>query len=196
MFRWEVVGAENVPAAGGVLLCANHRSNWDPPLLGASVSRPVYFMAKEELFRVPFLAWWMKVVGAFPVKRGAADLGSIRRALTLLKDGHAVAVFPEGTRSRTGMLQEAHGGGALLAIMSGAPVIPVAIAGKMRPFRRVQVRIGSPVDLSPYRKKGRRRSQELAAIANEAIMGRIRELLAEVQAGVPDEVRDSGNNSG
>ncbi len=182
LFRWEVIGTEHVPDQGPAILCANHRSNWDPPLVGVVAPRPVHFMAKEELFRSPVLAAWLRAVGAFPVKRRTADLGGIRHALDLLKQGHIVGLFPEGTRSRTGGLQEAHGGVVMLALSAGAPVVPVAISGETRLFGRVRVRIGAPIDLSPYRREGKRGAPEMSAIANEVIMGRIRELIAEADS--------------
>lgn len=180
VFRWRVVGRENLPAGGPVILCANHRSYWDPPVVGvASHPRVVHFMAKEELFRVPVLAAVFRAVGAFPVKRGAADLGSLRRAMVLLKAGRAVGVFLEGGRVKSGDLGEGQPGAVYLAAATGAPIVPVAIQGSMRPFSRLVVRIGAPIDVRAYLPDGRQRSREMAEVANAVVMRRIRELLSE-----------------
>lgn len=179
-FRWRVVGRENLPAVGPVILCANHRSYWDPPVVGvASYPRVVHFMAKEELFRVPVLAGVFRAVGAFPVKRDAADLGSLRRAMVLLKAGQAVGVFLEGGRVKGPDLGEGQPGAVYLAAATGAPIVPVAIKGSMRPFSRLVVRIGAPIDVRTYLSDGRQRSREMAEVANRVVMERIRDLLSE-----------------
>ncbi|MBX6395282.1 MAG: 1-acyl-sn-glycerol-3-phosphate acyltransferase, partial [Alicyclobacillaceae bacterium] len=101
IFPLSVTGREHVPEHGGVLLCANHRSNWDPVILGLSLRRPIRFMAKEELFRVPGLSFLIRQLGAFPVRRGTADRAALRRAVHLIRDeGQIVGLFPEGTRRR------------------------------------------------------------------------------------------------
>lgn len=180
-FRMKVVGAENVPDAGPVVLCSNHRSYWDPALIGCAVKRPVHFMAKEGIFRVPVFGKICSLVGAFPVKRSTADLGSFRHALAMLKANEMVGLFPEGTRSRDGLPRSAHPGAMLLAISAGAPILPVAIAGSIRAFGSVQVRIGPPLDVKSYR-QARRSGQDMTELANELIMGRIRALLASESA--------------
>lgn len=141
--RWEVGGREHVPPDGPLLVIANHLSWLDPPLVGTVLPRKVHFMAKHELFRKPLAAWVLRRLGAFPVRRGQPDRWALRHALDLLDRGAVVGLFPEGTRSR-GRLGPFEPGAALLAIKSGAPVLPVAIAGPYRPGRRVRVRIGVP----------------------------------------------------
>lgn len=131
-FRQEVDGAEKVPPSGGFVLAANHASYLDPPALGVACPRPVHFMAKSELFKVPVLGAVLPEVGAFPVHRGAADRKAIRHALEILAGGGVVGVFPEGTRSRTGELLAPQGGAALLALKAGVPVVPAAIWGTNR----------------------------------------------------------------
>jgi len=128
-FRVEARGAEHVPPAGPVLLVANHASLLDPPLVGGMSRRPLCFMAKEELFRVPILGWLIRHLNARPVRRDNADPRALKDALRVLQAGEALLVFPEGTRSADGSVGEAKPGAGLLAVASGAAVVPVYIRG-------------------------------------------------------------------
>ncbi len=132
----EITGTENMPPEGGVILAANHLSNWDPPFLGTFILRPVSYMAKKELFDIPVFSRCIIHLHAFPVKRGAADRGAIKAALAALGEGRCVGLFPEGTRSRDGEVHKAEAGVALLAAKSGVPVVPAAITGTNRIFSR------------------------------------------------------------
>ena len=129
--RWRILGTENVPRTGGVLLAANHVSMLDPPMVGGALFgyRRVRFMAKIELWSNRFGGFIMDGIMAFPVKRGTADRPTIRRTLEWLAQDDAIAIFPEGERSEDGKLQTAQPGIALLVQKSGVPVIPVAIIG-------------------------------------------------------------------
>lgn len=158
-FRYQIEGREHIPREGGVLIAANHASALDPPLLGCASPRQVYFMAKAELFSMPVLSWLLPRVGAFPVHRGAADRSAIRSAIEYLKQGNAVVIFPEGTRTRTGELLPLQRGAGLIALKAGVPVVPVGLVGTFRPLRikngiprlnRIIVRFGEPIDLSEY----------------------------------------------
>jgi 1-acyl-sn-glycerol-3-phosphate acyltransferase len=124
-----VEGLEKFPESGGVILAPNHISYLDPPAVGLYIPRQVHFMAKEELFKVPLLGAWMHRVGAFPVKRGAPDRKAIKHALELLKQGKVVCIFPEGTRSENGELQDPELGIGLIALKSRVPVVPAFIKG-------------------------------------------------------------------
>lgn len=123
------VGEENIPATGGVILAPNHISYADPPAVGCAMKRKVHYMAKEELFRPALFGRILLAVGAFPVRRGTADRKAIRHALDLLKEGKVICIFPEGARSLNGKLQEAEPGIGLIALKSGAPIVPVAVVG-------------------------------------------------------------------
>lgn len=127
--RISAEGFDRFPRTGGVILAPNHISYLDPPAAGIYVPRQVHFMAKEELFKVPLLGAWMRRVGAFPVKRGTADRKAIKHAIGLLEQGRVVCVFPEGTRSEDGKLQEPELGIGLIALKSRCPVVPVLIKG-------------------------------------------------------------------
>lgn len=135
LFRTKVVGLENVPQEGGMIMAANHLSNWDPPVAGTYMPRPVAYMAKEELFKPAIAGAVIRSLYAFPVKRGAADRGAIKTALGILKQGLCLGVFPEGTRSKDGKTHKAEAGVSLLAAMSKAPVVPTAIIGTNKIFQ-------------------------------------------------------------
>lgn len=155
-----IEGVEHLPRTGPFILVANHCSQADPPLLGWAtgyqIGRVVHFMAKEEMQRWPVIGWLADRSGVFFVRRGEGDRASQRTALALLAKGEPIGIFPEGTRSRDGRMREARPGAALLAIRSGAPIIPVGIAGTHRMFpgrsklprrTRVTFRIGRPFKL-------------------------------------------------
>jgi glycerol-3-phosphate dehydrogenase (NAD(P)+) len=150
-FRLRREGHEHIPD-GKVILAANHRSFLDPFILGTCLRRPIYFVAKKELFDKPWQGWFLNCLGAFPIKRGESDEDSVATALALLERGEAVVIFPEGTRQRTGPLREPRRGVGRLALESGAPVVPVAMTGTARVRRgwlirpvKVSVRLGRPL---------------------------------------------------
>lgn len=127
VFRWQIIGPENVPQTGGVIIAANHVSLWDPPLVGSALTREIHFMAKQELFCIPVIGWLTKKINAFPVKRDSADRNAIKHAVKILEEGKVLGVFPEGTRSKTGKLGEPEPGLALIAAKAGALVVPTAV---------------------------------------------------------------------
>ncbi len=125
-FRLRRLGTEHIPE-GGVILSSNHRSFLDPFVIGCCLGRPIYFVAKQELFRNPALGWILNCLGAFPIKRGASDEESMDTARALLERGQAVVIFPEGTRIRTGSLGSPKRGVGRIALQSGKPVVPIAV---------------------------------------------------------------------
>jgi len=127
-----VRGAENIPMRGPILLAVNHRAYMDPPYLSMVTKRQLHLMAKEQLFQIPVFGSYIRALGAFPVKRGAADRGAIRQAIDELKAGHVLGIFPEGTRADPGTLMPAERGFALIAKQTGIPVVPVALEGTDR----------------------------------------------------------------
>jgi 1-acyl-sn-glycerol-3-phosphate acyltransferase len=154
-FRLEIVSPGLVPATGPVLIVSNHVSVLDPPIVGGAAPRPLYFMAKEELFRIPLLGRLIRALNARPVRRDGSDTRALKAALAQLEEGHALLVFPEGTRGEEGQpLREGKAGVGMLAVLSGAPVVPVYVSGTgaalprgrslPRPTR-VRVTFGSPL---------------------------------------------------
>jgi 1-acyl-sn-glycerol-3-phosphate acyltransferase len=151
-FRLQRIGREHLPESGPLLLASNHRSFLDPFVIGAMVRRPVYYMAKRELFEKRWQAWALNALGAFPVDRGTGDGDAMRTAREILERGDCVVVFPEGTRIRKGPLESPHRGIGRLALETGAPVAPVAVHGteyvrrgwRIRP-RKVRLRVGRPM---------------------------------------------------
>lgn len=154
VFRTRVIGRENLPERGGVVLAGNHISYADPVLLWARSPRPVHFMAKSELWDSTLFGTGLDYFWAFPVNRGEADRTAIAKASEYLKSGEPVGIFPEGTRNFDGSA-EAQGGAAFLALRNGVPVVPVGIAGteRIKPrgsrgirFPRVVISFGRPID--------------------------------------------------
>ncbi|QTD42194.1 1-acyl-sn-glycerol-3-phosphate acyltransferase [Sporosarcina sp. Te-1] len=172
LYRIKVIGKENFPVEGGVLLCANHIDNFDPPVVGITCPRTVHFMAKEELFQAPVLKSILPSVNAYPVKRGMSDREAFRTTLKLLKDGKVVGLFPEGTRSKTGELGKGLAGAGFFALKGNATVMPCAIVGSYKPFRQLRVVYGKPLDMTEYRER-----KASAEEVTEVIMDAIRQLL-------------------
>ncbi|MBM7584367.1 1-acyl-sn-glycerol-3-phosphate acyltransferase [Bacillus pakistanensis] len=151
LYRIDVSGLEHFPKDGGVLLCTNHIDNLDPPVVGITAPRPVSFMAKAELFNVPILGNIVKNVRAFPVKRGLSDREALRNGLKLLKEGNVLGLFPEGTRSKTGELNKGLSGAGFFALRSNAYVVPCAIIGPYKPFKKLKVVYGKPIPMDELR---------------------------------------------
>ena len=169
VFRVRIFGREHIPQEGAVILAANHASNIDPPLMASLIKRPVSYMAKSELFENPIFGGLIRRCHAFPVKRGASDRGALKAAVNILKEGRVFGMFPEGRRSKTGALQKAEGGVALIAAMTGAPVVPVAILNTPRVFANggilpaLRIMYGKPL----YFQGDRKDKEDLALFSNE-----------------------------
>jgi len=203
--RVEVVHRERVPRSGPVVLIANHVNQIDPPLVLAYAGRRAHPMAKRELFEMPLIGWYFWAYGAIPVRRYSADVGALRVARGYLRDGDAVLVFPEGTRSRDGVLRPALPGAAMVALIAGAPVLPVAVTGTrglnarllltgwLRGRRpRLRLEFGEPVELHVDRAQGEpgtavdaRRAED----ATDRMMRAIAALLPEEARGAYAEPR-------
>ena len=151
---WEIIGHHHIPPSGPVIVTPNHVSYLDPPLVGAAIRRECAFMARHDLWDNKVLNWLLPHLGAFPVRRGEPDRAAMRRALDELARGKVLIMFPEGTRSPDGALQQGEPGVALIVQRSGAPVVPCAVIGSeqmMSPGRsgirraRLKVVFGHPI---------------------------------------------------
>ncbi|OXS80290.1 lysophospholipid acyltransferase family protein [Domibacillus enclensis] len=171
-YRIQVTGLEHFPKEGGVLLCANHIDNLDPPVVGITANRPVRFMAKEELFKTKWTGKLMKGLNAFPVKRGMSDREALRNGLKMLKEGQVLGLFPEGTRSKDGTLGKGLAGAGFFALRTDAAVVPCAVIGPYKVGRKLHVVYGPPIDMTPLREK-----KASAEEATEAIMQAIGKLI-------------------
>ncbi len=171
-FRMRRIGREYLPASGPVIVAANHRSFLDPFVIGTMARRPMYYMAKRELFSHRWQAWILSLLGAFPVDRGSSDEESMKTAKAILDRGGIVLIFPEGTRIRPGSLGTPHRGVGRLALQTGAPVVPVAVNGteavrrgwRIRPHK-VSIRAGRPLRFPVVEQP----SRELAGAVTERI---------------------------
>lgn len=151
--RLEVHGAENIPKTGPLVIASNHLSLLDPPVIGVAAPRKVHFMAKRELF-VPVLGYIYKTLGAFPVNRGGADRAAIKHGIEILQSGEVLAIFPEGTRSKTGQLGKLEPGALMMAGKTSAVIVPTAVRGTDikrcgRLWPKVVVKFGTPVPFPP-----------------------------------------------
>lgn len=172
-FYLRVEGMENLPKRGGFILASNHSSNLDPVVLGAVSCRRLDFMAKQDLFEIFFLGWLISKVGSFPVKRGSADLSAIKEAVRRLSSGHAMLLFPEGSRSNDGSVSRPLPGVGFLAAKANVPVVPAFVSGTAKALpkgakfirpARIAVRFGRQITLErrmPY--------QEFAQLIMEKI---------------------------
>ncbi len=128
-WRMEVIGIDNIPEKGGLILASNHVSYLDPVVLGTSIKRKIYFIAKKEVFNNIFSSFILRNLNAFPVNRENIDIFAFKKAISILKEGEVLGIFPEGTRSSNGELQELKLGVLKIAKKAGVPILPVGITG-------------------------------------------------------------------
>lgn len=174
VYRVKVIGTENIPKdkTQPLIYCGNHRTYKDPPLIVVTAKRHVRFLAKEELRKNPFFAFLGVVFDGIYVKRDSKDVTALKTTLKALKNGESIALFPEGTRNGMEKGEKAKDGAAFFAVRTGAKVIPVGISGGEKPFKKMTIRYGEPMDFSG------RSKDELDEITDE-IMEKIVELAHE-----------------
>ena len=178
--RWKVIGAENIPSEGPVIMVSNHASNWDPLLAACAVNRYVSYMSKAELFDIPVLGRALPLLSVFPIKRGKSDIAALRTSLDLLAQGRVLGMFPEGTRSKTDEMLKFKTGIAMLAYKAKCPLVPVALVNSKSVlkgwFVPVRVVIGEPY--LPELPEGKANAEALEKLT-EDIQQRVRALLNE-----------------
>ena len=153
LFRVKTYGQESIEKDKPYIMCANHTSNWDPVVLYTATKREMYMMSKQELFVNKFIYWFAGKMNVFPVKRGKQDIESMKKSLKVLKDNKILAIFPEGTRNGMKKNGKIQNGPSYLAARSGVKVIPVKIEGTFKPFSKVKIHYGKPLDFSKYQSK-------------------------------------------
>ncbi|MBQ7128417.1 MAG: 1-acyl-sn-glycerol-3-phosphate acyltransferase [Clostridia bacterium] len=181
LFRYEIIGKENLPEKGGIVYASNHISFADPILWILAIRRRICYMAKAELYKHAFLRGVFKLAGVFPVERGKASINSVNNAIGIVKNGGILGIFPEGTRSKDGKPIRAKSGVAYIANATGADVVPMAIVtkGKVKPFKKVYLYVGKPIPHSEIYFEGADRKG--LRNASERIMGEITNLWEEGQ---------------
>lgn len=165
VYRMKIVGKENIPKQGQVIICGNHRSFLDPPLIEVTCGRYVRFLAKEELTENKFLAFLGYIFDAILVKRDSKEIKALKESMQTLKNGDCLAIFPEGTRNGIEKGEKVKDGAAFFAVRSGAPVIPCGIKGGTKENKKVTITYGKPLDFSVY--KGSKNKEVLDKITQE-----------------------------
>lgn len=144
-YRVKVVGEITLPDDKGYIICSNHIHAIDPGLIACFTKREISFMGKKELFEKKILNWFFRKINGFPVDREKGDIGAVKTAIEILNSNRVMAMFPEGTRSKTGELGDFKRGAAVIALRADAPIVPVKIEGNYKLFSKMILKIGSPV---------------------------------------------------
>ena len=173
--RAKIVGTENIPKKGAILICANHKSFLDPALMEATCKRPdIRFLARKSLAKNKFLAHLGKLFGEILVERDARDMKAVKEVLKAFKNGEAIGIFPEGTRNGIEKGEKVKDGAAFFALNSEAIVIPVGIKGGEKAFKKVIITYGKPIDFTEEKKN--RKDKEVVEKATEKIMNEVLKL--------------------
>lgn len=188
LFRMKIYGRENIPDTGRFILCSNHLSYIDPVITSLCMTRPVYFMAKIQLFTNKFVTSVVTLFNAFPVNRGAFNRQAIRNSVAILNAEQIVGLYPEGSRSADGNMKEGHKGVGLISIMGNSPVLPVAITGSnmivRKPYKRlffpkIRISFGRPIDTASI--AGKYGNNQASEIITLQTMAEIKRLYEEIK---------------
>lgn len=168
--RVRIEGREDIPKDGAVIFCGNHRTFLDPPLIVVTAKREVHFLAKEELYKNPFLAFLGWVFEAVKVKRDAKDINAVKSSLKYLKKGECIALFPEGTRNGLAKGEKVKDGAAFFALRTGAKVVPIGISGGTGHFSKVTIKYGKPLDFSEFNGDDKENLEKVTEIIMDKII--------------------------
>lgn len=177
VYRFKVEGKDNIPKKGPIIICANHKSFLDPPLIVITCGRYTRFLAKEELTKNKFLALLGFIFDAILVKKDSKEVKALKDSLQTLKNGDCLALFPEGTRNGLAKGEKVKDGAAFFALRTKTLVVPAGISGGEKPFKRIKISYGKPIDLSNYQDLYKNKDTEKEALeeATKVIMDAIRE---------------------
>ena len=172
MFRVHITGQKNIPRSGGVILCANHTSVHDGPLIAAHSRRRITFIAKHDFFEKGFFSWLFPRLGVIPVNRDKPSVDDMKRIITKLKDGGVVGIFMQGYIRADGSTDDYKAGVALFAVKGEVPVVPISITSRWRMFSKVRINIGEPISFEEHHGKKVRTAQlnEMAQVVMDEIV--------------------------
>ena len=173
LFRVKIVWEENIPETGSFILCGNHVHALDAPVIIVTAKRKIRFMAKEELFKNKVISYLAKIFEVIPVKRGTADLDAVKLSMKAIKEGDILGIFPEGTRNGMAKHSSIKAGASFMALKTNTPVIPVGIQGTFKPFTKVVINYGKPIEFSQYAVSKGKPDKEHLEIVSEKIMEEI-----------------------
>lgn len=179
-YRMEITGEENKTKAGekgGFIICANHVNFLDAVAVVVFSKEKIRFIGKYDLARIGIIRWLAHLFDVIPIKRNTQDMEAMKRSLKALKNGEILGIFPEGTRRGMAKNQKVKNGAAFMAIRAGVPVVPVGISGSFKPFGKVKIKYGEPIDMSKYKVKGKEKENQ--EIATKEIMDNIVRLTNE-----------------
>ena len=177
VYRPKKVGEKNIPKEGSYIICGNHIHALDAVVLVSSLKREVIFIAKEELYKNAFFSWLGHTFDVIAIKRDSADIDAMKSSFKALKQGKILGLFPEGTRNGMAKGVRLHNGAALISLKTDSKIIPIGIQGNFKPFRRVKLNIGKPMDFSEY--KSRKNDKEVLDGITKQVMSEVVRLTNE-----------------
>lgn len=174
IYRVKIIGIENVPKNSACIICGNHVHALDAPALLASTNRKIRFMAKEELWKSAGFRFMAYCYDVFPVKRGKNDTDAIKTSLKILKNNEILGIYPEGTRNGLARNVKPKNGAVNLAIRTGVPIVPFAVIGDFKPFKKIVYKFGEPIDFSGYKEQAK--DKDVLDTLTREVMAKVVEL--------------------